>query len=45
VIEILSTGTTATVLDGSISADGYTWYQIDVDGTQGWVAGEYLVAT
>lgn len=42
VIEALTTGAAMTILDGPYSADGYTWYQVDVDGTTGWVAGEYL---
>jgi Bacterial SH3 domain len=47
VIAVLTDGTGATVVDGPISADGYTWYQVDVDadGTTGWVAGEYLAAS
>jgi uncharacterized protein YgiM (DUF1202 family) len=42
VISVLSTGATATVVGGPESVDGYTWYQVDVDGTTGYVAGEYL---
>ena len=38
-------GTTATVVDGPVSADGYTWYALDVAGTTGWSAGEFLTTT
>ena len=39
----LVTGDTMTVLDGAVSADGYTWFEVEVaDGTTGWVVGEYL---
>lgn len=36
VLSELPNGTTATVADGPIEADGYTWYALDVDGTVGW---------
>lgn len=43
VLEVLPSGTSATVVAGPVTADGYTWYQIKAaDGTTGWVAGEYL---
>lgn len=45
ILDKLSTGTTATVLDGPATADGYTWYQVDVNGVTGWVASDYLSAT
>jgi uncharacterized protein YgiM (DUF1202 family) len=39
----LSYGTEAFVIDGPVSADGYTWYQIEYSGGYvGWAAGEYL---
>jgi uncharacterized protein YgiM (DUF1202 family) len=38
----LVTGTAATVVDGPTAADGYTWYQLDVNGISGWSAGEFL---
>jgi uncharacterized protein YgiM (DUF1202 family) len=38
----LVTGTAATIVDGPTAADGYTWYQLDVNGITGWSAGEYL---
>lgn len=44
VIDTLSSGDQGVVLDGPVSADGYTWYQINYSygGYSGWVAGEYL---
>lgn len=42
VLAQLETGATATILDGPLSADGYTWYQVETDAGSGWVAGEYL---
>jgi uncharacterized protein YgiM (DUF1202 family) len=45
ILDKLSTGMTATILDGPTSADGYTWYQVDVDGVTGWVASDFLTAT
>jgi uncharacterized protein YraI len=38
----LPTGTVATVVGGPRAADGYTWYQLDVNGIRGWSAGEFL---
>jgi hypothetical protein len=40
----LPLGTTLTILDGPVAADGYTWYAVEVtDGSgSGWVAGEFL---
>ncbi len=43
VLTTLNDGTWATVVDGPVSADDYTWYQIDVDGLTGWAAGDFLV--
>ena len=43
IIDYLSYGTTATVVGGPYSADGYTWYRLEYgDPFYGWVAGEYL---
>jgi uncharacterized protein YgiM (DUF1202 family) len=43
VVTVLTDGTTASVLDGPEEADGYTWYELDVeDGSVGWAAGDYL---
>ena len=40
----LATGTSATVVDGPTATDGYTWYQLDVNGISGWSAGEFLTS-
>jgi hypothetical protein len=37
----LATGTQMCVTGGPQSADGYTWYQINANGTTGWVAGNF----
>jgi uncharacterized protein YgiM (DUF1202 family) len=42
VLAVLPQSTTGTVVGGPVPADGYTWYQVTVNGTTGWVAGEYL---
>jgi len=43
VLTQLETGERATILDGPVAADGYSWYQVETDdGTTGWVAGEFL---
>lgn len=44
VIDQLTYGNQGVVLDGPVSADGYTWYQLNYSfgGYTGWVAGEYL---
>src|SRR5262245_32066013 len=43
VVTVLTEGTTATVTDGPEEADGYTWYELDVeDGSVGWAAGDFL---
>lgn len=44
VIAQLAIGTEVTITGGPIPADGHTWYQIGLEGTDGdgWVAGEFL---
>lgn len=44
VIDTLYAGDQSVVLDGPVSADGYTWYQVSYSygGYTGWVAGEFL---
>jgi hypothetical protein len=37
----LATGTQMCVTGGPQTADGYTWYQINANGTTGWVAGNF----
>jgi uncharacterized protein YgiM (DUF1202 family) len=41
-VSVLSTGMTGTVLDGPVEADGYAWYQLDIDGTTGWAVRDFL---
>lgn len=47
VTDSLNTGDRGLVIDGPVSADGYTWYELDYSwgGYAGWVAGEYLTLT
>lgn len=42
-LDTLTNGFTASVIDGPVSADGFTWYEIETDAITGWVAGGYLV--
>lgn len=42
VVGLLSDGTTVTILDGPVSADGYDWYQIETDDVSGWAVSVYL---
>jgi uncharacterized protein YraI len=44
VVESMSDGTWATIVDGPTDADGFPWYELDVDGTTGWSDAEYLAA-
>jgi hypothetical protein len=38
----LGGGTRVTIVGGPIQADGYTWWNVEVDGQRGWCAGEFL---
>lgn len=38
----LATGDEGIILSGPESIEGTDWYEIDVDGTTGWVAGAFL---
>lgn len=43
-VKVVPEGTVVTILAGPTEADGYKWYQIrDDTGTEGWVAGDWLV--
>jgi len=44
VIDVMSYGQNGLIVDGPVSANGYTWYELNyVGGTvDGWVAGDYL---
>lgn len=43
VLDTLTNGFTASVTDGPVDADGYTWYEIETDAITGWVVGAYVV--
>ncbi|MEM8859021.1 MAG: hypothetical protein AAGD96_11910 [Chloroflexota bacterium] len=44
IISILDEGTVALVIDGPVDADGFSWWNLELeDSSKGWVAGEYLV--
>jgi hypothetical protein len=41
---VLSKGQVVSIVDGPRDADGYTWWNIALaDGTEGWIAAEFLV--
>lgn len=42
VIQSLPNNTEVSIVDGSVCADTYWWWKIDVGGMQGWVAGHLL---
>jgi uncharacterized protein YraI len=42
VLAVLIDGTLGTVVGGPVTADGFVWYQLDVDGTLGWGAADFL---
>ncbi|MEA2527129.1 MAG: hypothetical protein QOF73_4356 [Thermomicrobiales bacterium] len=43
VVTVLENGATATVAGGPEEADGYSWYELDVeDGSVGWAASDFL---
>jgi uncharacterized protein YgiM (DUF1202 family) len=42
VTDVLGTGAVGTVLAGPVDADGYAWYQLDVDGVTSWAARPFL---
>jgi uncharacterized protein YgiM (DUF1202 family) len=46
VIDGISPGTRLTLVEGPVSADGHSWWNIrTTDGREGWVAGEELVTS
>ncbi|MBI2766943.1 MAG: SH3 domain-containing protein [Chloroflexi bacterium] len=42
VVKCLANGTTGTIVDGPVSADGYSWVKIETAQGTGWVATRYL---
>jgi uncharacterized protein YgiM (DUF1202 family) len=42
VTDVLVSGAVGTVLAGPVDADGYAWYQLDVDGVNGWAVRPFL---
>jgi peptidoglycan/xylan/chitin deacetylase (PgdA/CDA1 family) len=42
IIRTLATGERGTVRGGPVSANGYSWCQIQIGSTTGWVASQYL---
>ena len=44
-IACLPTGTSVKVLDGPVSANGFSWLQVESGAGTGWVAGRYLAKT
>jgi uncharacterized protein YgiM (DUF1202 family) len=43
IIGTLPTGTSGMVLNGPVSANGYSWYQLQVSGhANGWVASDFI---
>ncbi|HET9659777.1 MAG TPA: SH3 domain-containing protein [Thermomicrobiales bacterium] len=46
IIGTLPTGTSGMVLNGPVSASGYSWYQLQVSGRpNGWVASDFIELT
>jgi uncharacterized protein YgiM (DUF1202 family) len=43
IVTTLLNGTWATVVDGPVVGDEYTWYQVEYDDFTGWVADEFLI--
>ncbi len=42
IVTTLQNGTWATVVDGPVTGDDYSWYQVEYDDYSGWVAAEFL---
>ncbi len=43
VLQTMTDGAVAQVISGPTTSGGYDWYQLSVNGQQGWAVGEYLV--
>lgn len=44
-ITCLPSGVPATVVDGPVTADGFTWVKVETSAGTGWVAARYLTKT
>lgn len=45
-VATLANGTTLTVVDGPVEAEGYTWWKVeDGNGNTGWVVADFLTAS
>lgn len=42
VVQVLSTGTLVAVISGPTAANGYNWWYVTANSTNGYVAGEFL---
>lgn len=42
ILQVLSTGTLVSVISGPTAANGYSWWNVDANGINGYVAGEFL---
>lgn len=42
VLQVLATGTLVNVISGPTSANGYNWWYVTANGTNGYVVGQYL---
>ncbi|MCO5220559.1 MAG: SH3 domain-containing protein [Thermomicrobiales bacterium] len=42
VLQVLATGTLVNVISGPTSANGYNWWYVTANGTDGYVVGQYL---
>lgn len=40
---LLAEGERVAVVGGPVEADGYRWWEVELDGQRGWCAGAYLV--
>jgi uncharacterized protein YraI len=38
----LPNGTHVAIVGGPVEADGFVWWNVEVEGRRGWCAGEYL---
>ncbi|MCA9860771.1 MAG: SH3 domain-containing protein [Thermomicrobiales bacterium] len=43
IVTTLANGTWATVVDGPVTGEEYSWYQLEYDDVTGWAAAEFLI--